>query len=170
MSEEGGKGLDDTDRALLRELRRDARMSIAELARRVQLSASPCQRRLRRLERSGIIRGYTVVVDPDVTETALVAFVGVRLTNHSRPVVQQFQREVVRLPRVRECHHVAGAYDYLLRVEVADLPAYETFHSQDLAALSGIAHVTTFFSMEDVKSDASPSGTEDDREQFPHST
>lgn len=164
MSEEGSKGLDDTDHALLHELQHNARMSIAELARRVQLSASPCQRRLRRLERSGIIRGYTVVLDPDVTQTALVAFVGVRLTNHSRPVVQQFQREVVQLPGVRECHHVAGAYDYLLRVEVADLPAYETFHSQDLAALSGIAHVTTFFSMEDVKATASVGDAGRDRE------
>lgn len=153
MSEGLTSGLDDTDHALLHELQQNARMSITELARRVQLSPSPCQRRLRRLEHAGIIRGYTVILDPVVTQTALVAFVGVQLTNHSRPVVRQFQREVVQLPQVQECHHVAGTYDYLLRVEVADLPAYETFHSQDLAALSGIAHVTTFFSMEDLNSE-----------------
>lgn len=143
-----GVRLDDMDRAIIAQLQRDARMSVADLARAVNLSPSPCLRRLRRLERSGAIRGYRVELDPSLK---LTAFVGVRLARHARNDIQRFQREALAVPEIVECHHVTGSIDYLLRVEVPDVEAYEAFHADRLAALHGVAHVTTHIAMTELR-------------------
>jgi Lrp/AsnC family transcriptional regulator, leucine-responsive regulatory protein len=146
--------MDEVDRAILTELEKDGRISNADLAERVGLSPSPCLRRVRRLEETGVIRGYRALVDPAVVGRGLRVFAGVRLVRHSRADVVAFERAVVQLPEVVHTHHVTGNFDYLLQVEVADLPAYEDFHANRMASLPGVAMVTSYVAMKTLSADA----------------
>ncbi|MFD6492356.1 Lrp/AsnC family transcriptional regulator, partial [Streptomyces sp. NPDC060188] len=112
--------MDEVDRLILAELERDGRISNNELASRVGLSPSPCLRRVRQLEESGVIRGYRALVDPAAVGRGLRVFAGVRLMRHVRADVVAFEREVMKLSEVIACHHITGNLDYLLQVEVAD--------------------------------------------------
>lgn len=142
--------MDEIDRSILRVLQADGRLSNAELAARVGLSPSPCLRRVRRLEETGVIRGYRALIDPQAVGRSLRVFAGVRLLRHARSEVQAFEQAVVRLSEVVYCHHVTGNYDYLLQVEVADLTAYEDFHANRLADLPGVAAVTSYVAMKTI--------------------
>src|SRR5882757_9296059 len=139
--------MDEVDRSILAVLEVDGRISNAELAARVGLSPSPCLRRVRQLEEAGVIRGYRALIDPAAISRALRVFAGVRLMRHARADVIAFERGVTQLPEVIACHHITGNFDYLLQVEVADLPAYEDFHANQLAALPGVATVTSYVTM-----------------------
>ena len=139
--------MDEVDRSILMVLEGDGRISNAELAARVGLSASPCLRRVRRMEESGVIRGYRAVVDSGAVGRGLRVFAGVRLTRHVRADVTAFERAVTKLSEVAYCHHVTGNFDYLLQIDVADLPAYENFHANRLASLPAVATVTSYVTM-----------------------
>jgi len=142
--------MDELDQSILAVLDKDGRISNAELADRVGLSPSPCLRRVRRLEEIGVIRGYRAVIDPAAIGRGLRVFAGVRLIRHARADVVAFERAVIRLPEVVYTHHVTGNYDYLLQVEVADLPAYEDFHANRLASLPAVAAVTSYVTMKTI--------------------
>ncbi|HZX07115.1 Lrp/AsnC family transcriptional regulator [Kribbella sp.] len=144
--------MDDVDRAILVALEKDGRISNADLAEQVGLSPSPCLRRVRRLEEAGVIRGYRAVVDPAAVGRGLRVIAGVRLVRHARTEVVAFERAVLRLAEVVQAHHVTGNFDYLLQVEVADLPAYEDFHANKLADLPGVAAVTSYVTMKTLSS------------------
>ena len=146
--------MDEVDRSILMVLEGDGRISNAELAARVGLSASPCLRRVRRMEESGVIRGYRAVVDSGAVGRGLRVFAGVRLTRHVRADVTAFERAVTKLSEVAYCHHVTGNFDYLLQIEVADLPAYENFHANRLASLPGVATVTSYVTLKTLARDA----------------
>ncbi|MEV4123756.1 Lrp/AsnC family transcriptional regulator [Nocardia sp. NPDC049707] len=139
--------MDDVDRSILAVLEKHGRISNAELAERVGLSPSPCLRRVRRLEETRVIRGYQALIDPAAVGRSLRVFAGIRLTRHSRADVVAFERAIIQLPEVVYTHHVTGNYDYLLQVEVADLPAYEDFHANQLATLPSVAAVTSYVTM-----------------------
>lgn len=139
--------MDDIDRMILSVLDEDGRISNADLAARVGLSPSPCLRRVRKLEQTGVIRGYRALIDPAAVGRSLRVFTGVRLTRHSRDEVIAFERAVVQLSEVVNTHHVTGNYDFLLQIEVADLPAYEDFHANKLASLPWVAAVTSHVAM-----------------------
>lgn len=139
--------MDDIDRSILATLEKHGRISNDELAARVGLSPSPCLRRVRRLEQTGVIRGYQALVDPAAVGRGLRVFAGVRLIRHARADVVAFERAVIRLPEIIHTHHITGNYDYLLHVEVADLPAYEDFHANRLATLPSVASVTSYVTM-----------------------
>ncbi|MDX6371309.1 MAG: Lrp/AsnC family transcriptional regulator, leucine-responsive regulatory protein [Nocardioidaceae bacterium] len=142
--------MDEVDRSILAVLTQSGRISNADLAARVGLSPSPCLRRVRRLEETGVIRGYRALVDPAAVGRGLRVFAGVRLVRHARAEVERFERAVVLLPEVVFTHHVTGNYDYLLQVEVPDLPAYEDFHAHKLAGLPGVAAVTSYVTMKSL--------------------
>jgi Lrp/AsnC family leucine-responsive transcriptional regulator len=146
--------MDQMDRSILAVLDKDGRISNAELADRVGLSPSPCLRRVRRLEGTGVIRGYRAVIDPAAIGRSLRVFAGVRLIRHSRADVVAFERAVIRVAEVVHSYHVTGNYDYLLQVEVADLPAYEDFHANRLASLPGVAAVTSYVTMKTLSADS----------------
>ncbi|GAA1720279.1 Lrp/AsnC family transcriptional regulator [Streptomyces yatensis] len=139
--------MDEVDRSILAVLERDGRISNNELAARVGLTPSPCLRRVRQLEETGVIRGYRALIDPAAVGRGLRVFAGVRLMRHTRAAVVAFEEEVMELPEVIACHHITGNFDYLLQVEVADLPAYEDFHANQLAALPGVGTVNSFVIM-----------------------
>ena len=144
--------MDEVDRSILAVLDKDGRISNAELAERVGLSPSPCLRRVRRLERTGVIRGYRAVIDPAAIGRSLRVLVGVRIVRHARTDVVAFERAVIKLPEVQYAHHVAGNYDYILQVEVADLSAYENFHANRLANLPSVAAVTSYVTVKTLPS------------------
>ncbi|MFE0202959.1 Lrp/AsnC family transcriptional regulator [Streptomyces sp. NPDC058985] len=139
--------MDEVDRAILAVLERNGRISNSELAAQVGLSPSPCLRRVRNLEESGVIRGYRAVIDPAAVGRGLRVFAGVRLARHTRAEVVAFEQGVMAVPGVVACHHITGNFDYLIQVEVADLSAYEEFHANQLAALPGVATVNSFVIM-----------------------
>ncbi len=139
--------MDDVDRSILAVLERNGRISNNELAAQVGLSPSPCLRRVRNLEEAGVIRGYRAIIDPAAVDRGLRVLAGVRLARHTRPEVIAFEEGVMALPGVLACHHITGSFDYLIQVEVADLPAYEEFHANQLAALPGVATVNSFVIM-----------------------
>lgn len=143
--------LDRTDRRILALLQADGRLSVAELARRVHLSATPCLERLRRLERDGYIRGYSAELDPARLGAGLIAFVEILLDRTTPDVFNRFKDAVLSLEPVQECHMVAGGFDYLLKVRVADMAAYRGFLEQ-LAAIPGVQQTHTYVVMEEVKS------------------
>ena len=143
------ESLDAADRAILNLLRRNGRATVAELATATGLSASACSRRLRRLEDRRVIRGYRAIIDPKADGRGLTAFVAVRLVRHQREHIQRFQDSAREVPEIVECHHVTGTFDYLLRVEVPDLPAYENVHADRLAALHNVGQLVTYISMTD---------------------
>jgi len=146
--------LDPFDLEILSELQRNARLSLAELGTRAGLSASAVSRRLQRLEASGVIRGYVANLDGRSLGLMVTAFVTVTLARQSEAIIDRFEKTVVELAQVAEVHLIAGTTDYLLRVIVPDLEAYETFLKRELTRIEGVAHVQTAFSLSSLKTGA----------------
>jgi DNA-binding Lrp family transcriptional regulator len=142
--------LDDTDRALLRLLRADGRMSNAALAAAVGLSASACLRRLRLLEHRGVIRGYTALIEEAPVRDGVVVIVQITLERQTDDSMQRFETAVRRCPEVRECYLMTGMSDYLLRVEARDAADYERIHKDALSRLPGVARIQSSFAIRSV--------------------
>ncbi|WP_189295787.1 Lrp/AsnC family transcriptional regulator [Streptomyces albospinus] len=145
--------MDQIDRRILHELQQDARLANAELAARVGLTASPCLRRVRQLEAAGVIRGYRALLDYNSLNCELQAFVTLVMHREDRSNVERFEHEVAQLPPVIEAHRLFGDPDYLLRVAVHDVQAYERFYSEVLCDLPGVVQVTSHLIMKEVKQD-----------------
>ena len=139
--------IDLTDERILRALAHDARITNAELAKRANLSASATSRRVADLERRGVIRGYRAVLDRAATDRGFAAYVAVGLSDHSKPAQERFERSIAAAAQVRECHNITGTFEYLLRVEVADIAAYKTFHTDILGALAEVKAITSYIVM-----------------------
>ena len=143
--------LDAVNNRILHELTADGRVSNAELAERVGLSASACLRRVQELERSGVIKGYRAVLDRATLGTGFTAFIAVGLSDHTKASQKAFEESIVTSPEVRECHNITGVFEYLLRVEAADLSAYKIFHTEVLGTLPQVNSITTYVVMESAK-------------------
>jgi len=139
--------IDEKSREILRHLQRDGRISNIDLAQRVALSPSACLRRVQELERSGVISSYRAVVNREMLGTGFTAYVAVGLSDHSKKSQEAFERAMQASPQVRECHNVAGVYEYLLRVEVADLASYKTFHTDILGTVPQVNSITSYVVM-----------------------
>ena len=135
--------LDAFDRRILKVVALNGRITVADLAARVGLSRSPVQARLRRLERRGAIRGYRAVLDPRATGLGHVAFVEVRLSDTREAALAAFNAAVLALPAIEACHMIAGSFDYLLRIDVADVQALDVLLRRTLAQIPGVARFTT---------------------------
>lgn len=132
---------------ILRVLSKDGRISNIELADRVGLSPSACLRRVQELEKSGVIKGYRARLDPAQTGRAFVVYVAVGLSEHTKAAQTAFEQAMDRADQVTECHNVAGAFEYMLRVEVADLPAYKAFHTDRLGTVPHVRSITSYMVM-----------------------
>jgi DNA-binding Lrp family transcriptional regulator len=143
--------MDTIDEKILRELVVDGRVTNAELAQRVALSPSACLRRVQELERIGVIKGYRAVLDPAKLGLGFKAYVAIGLSRHTLEEQQGFEQAMALCDVVRECHNVTGAFEYLLRVEVADLPAYKRFHAGVLGALPQVSMITSYIVMDSPK-------------------
>lgn len=142
--------LDRIDRRLLQLLQRDGRITNTELAEQVGLSQSACLRRVQRLEREGVIEGYGAVLNAAAVGRATTVFIEISLNSQSEAALDAFERAASASPDILECHLMAGDYDYLLRVAVADSADYERLHRQQLAAFPHVARIRSHFALRRV--------------------
>ncbi|MGH4034692.1 Lrp/AsnC family transcriptional regulator [Actinomycetota bacterium Odt1-20B] len=145
--------MDALDRKILTELQLDGRLTVTELAARVQLSVSPCHRRLRELERAGAIRAYRAVVEPAVVGLHFEALVFVTMQWEDRDTVTAFEEAVADVPHVIQAQRLFGDPDYLLRVATADLAAFQQLYDERLATLPGVQRLTSTLVMKHVVDD-----------------
>ena len=143
--------LDRFDRAILKILAADGRISAVELSRRVGLSKSPVQARMKRLEELGVIAGYRAILDPVRMGQAHVAFVEVRLSDTREAALQAFNRAVSTVAEIEQCHMIASRFDYLLKVRTADISEYRRILAERISALPHVAQTSTYVAMEAVK-------------------
>jgi DNA-binding Lrp family transcriptional regulator len=143
--------IDDRDRAILRELMRDGRLTNADLAERVHLSPSACLRRVRALEESGLIAGYAMLLDPAAAGLPGADFISVTLDQQGRAALDRFEAQVRRHPEIIECYLLAGAADYLLRVAYRDAHDFERIHTEIITRLPGVSRVQSTMTLRTVK-------------------
>ena len=146
--------LDSTDRSILEALQRDGRLSNVELASQVHLSESACLRRVKALEKAGVIQGYRASVDPASVGLPDNVFVSVGLARQEQADLDAFEAAVRRVPEVMECYLMTGDYDYLLRVVAAGAADYERIHRQHLTRLPSVARVRSSFALRVVEDSA----------------
>lgn len=149
--EEKTSTLDEIDRRILVELQRDGRLTNQDLAGRIGVSASPCWRRVRALEEAGVIKGYAALVDPAALGLNVSVFTQVSLERQEKKALQVFEAAVGEWPEIMECYLMTGDADYLLRVVVPDLAAYERFLMARLTRIRGIASIKSSFALRSVK-------------------
>jgi Lrp/AsnC family leucine-responsive transcriptional regulator len=143
--------LDAIDRKIIIELQSDGRMPVQQLAERVGLSPSPCARRIRMLERAGIIKGYVAVVDQGKVGLPINAFASIKLVRQQEDDLDSFAETVSRWPEVVDCYLMTGRQDYLMRIVIKDLEAYEAFLKEKLTRLTCVASIETSFALGQVK-------------------
>jgi len=143
--------LDRMDRNILAALARQGRLSMAELAEKVGLSKTPVQARVRRLERDGFIRGYAAIIDHERMGQGHVAFVQVKLSDTRSAALDEFNRAVLGVAEIEQCHMIAASFDYLLKVRTTDIAAYRRVLGERISALPHVAQTSTYVAMETVK-------------------
>lgn len=143
--------IDATDARILTVLQKRGRISNADLSEEVNLSASACHRRVQRLEEAGIIKEYVALLDPRKLGRPTVVFVEITLSGQADEVLDAFEREVARIPDVLECHLMAGAADYLLKVIAQDTEDFARIHRRYLARLPGVAQMHSSFALRTVR-------------------
>jgi len=145
------KPLDRTDRHILECLQGDGRISNVALAKKVNLTTTPCLERVRRLERDGYIKGYTAQLRPELVDAGLLVFVEINLLRNSPGAFREFRRRATLLPELLECHLVSGNFDYLLKARVKDMYEYRTLLGEKILALPGVSDSRSYVVMEEVK-------------------
>lgn len=143
--------MDRLDRKILRLLQEDATMAVADVAKRVGLSTTPCWRRIQKLEEEGVIRKRVALLDPDKVNTRVTVFVSIRTNSHSTEWLKRFSEVVGEFPEVAEFYRMSGDIDYLLRVVVPDIAAYDAFYKRLIGRIE-IRDVSSAFAMERIKS------------------
>jgi Lrp/AsnC family leucine-responsive transcriptional regulator len=147
--------LDSIDFALLAALQENARLSVVDLARRVNLSPTPCTLRLRKLEEAGVIQGYQARLDPRRLGLALMVFVTVSLKSTDEATLKAFNAAVKPVKQILECHMVGGGFDYLLKIRVRDMAEYRDILGGFIGALTMVESTHSYFVMEEVKEEPS---------------
>lgn len=141
------------DRRILNELQMSGRMSIVELADRIHLTKTPCVERVRRLERSGVIKGYQAVLDPEVLGAGFVMIVHVTLDQTSEDALELFNDAIRRIPEVRSCYMLASNFDYMLKVCTSDIAHFRKVLGNQIGKLPNVRQTSSFVAMEIVKDD-----------------
>ncbi|MCW5721441.1 MAG: Lrp/AsnC family transcriptional regulator [Devosia sp.] len=142
--------LDAIDRNILRLLRLNARMPNAQIAEEVGLSASACLRRIKLMEQSGVIRGYTTIIDTTNLPSPIAVIIDIVLERQTEDFFDRFEIAVRRYPEIRECYLMTGGYDYQLRVDVENAGDFERIHRDILSALPGVSRIHSSFSIRNV--------------------
>jgi Lrp/AsnC family transcriptional regulator, leucine-responsive regulatory protein len=143
--------LDSYDNAILHILSSDGRISISELARKINLSKTPTQVRVKRLEAEGFIVGYRAMMDPIRLNMDHIVFIEVTLADTREAALSAFNQAVAKIGDVEQCHMIAGNFDYLLKVRTQSMPDYRKVLAEDISTLPHVAHTKTFVAMESVK-------------------
>lgn len=143
--------LDRIDRNILRELQKNGRISNVELSQLVGLSPTPCLERVKRLEKQGVIKSYTALIDPEYVDASLLVYIELTLKRSSGDVFERFNEAAKQMDAILECHLVSGDFDYLLKTRVADMSAYRRVLTETLVELPDIKSSKTYVVMEEVK-------------------
>lgn len=143
--------LSKIDKKILRELQQDGRITFSELATRVGLSTSPCLERVRRMEREGVIHGYTTLLDPHTLDADLIVFVQIKLTRTSQETFERFKAAAAKLEEVQECYLISGNFDYLIKARLSDMDSYRRFLGTTILSLPDVLESTSYIVMELVK-------------------
>ena len=145
------ENLDKFDRNILTILAEDGRITITELAKKVGLSKTPCQIRMRRLEERGFIRGYGAILDPEKLGEGHIAFVQVTLSDTRSEALNAFNEATRHIREIEQCHMIASNFDYLLKIRTRDMNNYRKVLGEKISALPYVSHTSTFVVMESVK-------------------
>lgn len=151
-SEKYSISLDETDKKLLALLQKNAKMTTKQLAHHLNLTTTPVFERIKRLEKTGVIKKYVAIINKEKIGKELVAFCNVSLKQHSHDFIREFESEITKLPEVLECHHIAGMFDYTLKVITKNMDTYRHFIYNKLASLDNIGNVQSSFVMREIKS------------------
>jgi Lrp/AsnC family transcriptional regulator, leucine-responsive regulatory protein len=147
--------LDRYDKQILAILSVEGRLPVTDLARRIGISKSPCQVRLKRLQENGYIKGFRAILDPGKLGLEHVAFVEVRLSDTREPALQAFNQAVMKIPEIEQCHMIAGSFDYLLKVRTTDIQSFRRTLGESITMLPHVASSSSFVAMEAVKDEIS---------------
>ena len=151
---EGTFDLDGFDRKILDVISVEGRIRVTDLSKRIGLSKSPTQARLRRLEETGVVRGYRALFDPIRLGRDHVAFVEVKLSDTRESALSVFNAAVLKIPEIEQCHLIAGAFDYLLKVRTSGMASYRLVLAERISTLPNVASTSTYVAMQAVKEEA----------------
>ncbi|MEH6625743.1 MAG: Lrp/AsnC family transcriptional regulator [Motiliproteus sp.] len=143
--------MDATDKSILKLLQTDATLSLAELSAQINISTTPCWKRIKRLEQDGIIKARVALLDAAKVQLKVSVFVHIKTQHHDSAWLDHFSAVVDRFDEVMECYRMSGEWDYLLRVVVKDIEAFDHFYKKLVHQVDGLTDVTSSFSMEEVK-------------------
>ncbi|MGV8946192.1 MAG: Lrp/AsnC family transcriptional regulator [Lutibacter sp.] len=143
--------LDETDKKILNLLQQNSKANIKEIALKIELTQTPTYERIKRLEKSGVIKNYTAVLDKEKAGFAIEVFCQVTLLVHSKDMINRFENAINKIDEVMECFHVAGNYDYLLKIIVKDMNSYQAFLKNKLSVLDSVSNVQSTFVMSSTK-------------------
>ena len=144
--------IDSTDKAILNLLQENAKYTIKELAAKLNLTATPIFERIKRLENDGYILSYNAKIDRKKIGLSLVSYCNVSLKSHETSFIEKFEKDIIQFDEVIECYHIAGMYDYLLKIMVKNMDEYHYFVANKLASIENIGQVQSAFVMTEVKS------------------
>lgn len=153
MKHDQGSRLDRVDNRILEALTADGRLPLTDLAKRVGLSRTPCQNRIKRLQAEGYITGFRAVINPEKMGRNHIAFVEVKLTDTTERALKAFNAAVNDVVEIEQCHMIAGAFDYLLKVRTKDIVSYRAVLGERISALPHVGSTSTHVSMQAVKDD-----------------
>ena len=145
--------LDQTDIGILELLQKDARLTHKEIAHRLHKTVTPIHLRVRKLQEEGFIKRYAAIIDPKKIGRGLIAYTQVQVKQHSQESLMAFQTEVVKLNEVMECYHMTGAFDFLLRIAIADMDEYNQVLMKKLSRLPDVGNLQSLFVMSEAKNE-----------------
>lgn len=145
--------LDSFSIRILSELQRDARQTILQIAQRIGLTSTPCWKRMKEMERDGVIRGYTALVDRNKVGLLICVLAEINLSKHTEKNASDFEKEVAACPQITECYSTTGNADYMIKVITTDIKSYETFMHNVLFKLPGVEHIRSSIVLREVKCD-----------------
>lgn len=143
--------IDKTDRKILSLLQNDATLSLSDLAEAVNLTTTPCWKRLKKLEENGVIEKRVALLNPEKLDLSFTAFVLVKTSDHSHEWYREFVATASDFPEVMEFYRMAGEYDYMMKVQVKDMKCFDDFYKKLVNSVDGISNVTSTFAMEPLK-------------------
>jgi len=143
--------MDNIDKKILRLLQTNAKQNTKEIAEQVGLSVSPTFERIKKLEQNNYIKKYVAILNGEKIGKSIIVYCQISLTTHSRELIDNFKTQISNLPEIIGCQHVSGNYDFLLKVAVEDMNAYQVFVIDKLSVIAGIGNVQSSFVMEEIK-------------------
>jgi len=143
--------LDSTDKAILKIIQEDSRVTMKEMAKRLNLSTTPIFDRMKKLEKAGVIKNYVALVDPKMIGKSLTVFINISIKEHGKKAISEFVKAITQFHEVIECHHITGNADFFIKLILADIEAYNQFILEKLAVIPHIGRVESKFSLSQRK-------------------